>query len=793
MLDVSDDLTRGSVQSSENDISKVSLTLANHRRKYDRVFTPNDRITIQMKRISWVQVFAGYLDEVPFFSVFPREVPLSASCTLKRLVYRPWDPGSVAAINLLNTTSSITDVDGGVRDKMFALLTDVAEWPAANIHIGALPSAWYDKAKAIGEALASRVTLTLDDLGLGNITSGSTGVVTNGTLTLPSAGRFTGVLPNSSGKISWFGGSGGGAYGGMQLTGESGITPTDPWYCAMRWPYMGYVNGSIKSLGTAAEKKAAMDWWRNRKLLVVHTTSGKAVVVRAADWGPGGVPSADSRVIDVSKTALTALGAKTDDVVEIRFAADAAALGPVSAANATTSGAGGAVHPIAPQSSPVTGQTGMIAGLSFTAQDSLQPNVAAARQFIKQTWTEAQKNSIGGFQKRNIAGTGTPSDHSFGLALDVGNGSGNNRPNAEQLAYGTSVASWFCSNPQAFGVKYVIWNNQMNTGKGWKVYHGGTYANNMSLGHFNHVHISFHDTRQTAIGPMGSPWPGAEMPGFPSFTPAIGGALGGSAAGGNNLVNAWNWNQQPDPLSNMLFGPRALMNDSSLIESLRGLVTSSMRSFMAGPNGDFISWFPDYFGTYKTAGIMNIKDIELLGDGFSIQWSDARLKTHIFATGSTNGFGALGGAVDTVAQSLTSGIASVEYPEIMAGLLNMDPARVAGTVFADPKVILDRFGARPESMNIPFITGAASEFWYALSSFQRNWVSQFSSRIELAFMPEVFPGMLLRLETYKFQAYVTAVTHSFDFSDGGGFTTSVSVMAPSATDGSGLIGLGKAG
>jgi len=794
IVDVSDDIISGSLDRSEDQMASLSFVLNNERRKYDGVFTPNDRIVVQMKRIAWVQVFAGYLNSVPYRSIFPRKVPITASCTLKRLMYRYWDPGSEAAVALLDTRGNgqgfASSTDGGIRDRVMRLLTEVGEWPAEAIHIGGLPSRWFDTVASLQTKLADRVIVDVDSLG-GDPTVGGNSLTSLGTTTAVGGGAFTGVLPDTAGKASWFGGPNGGAFGRMQLTGELGVSPSDPWYCAMRWPYQGYVNGKINRFGSPDQYANAVSWWRNRKILVVNPTTNKAVVLRAADWGPGGNVVANDRVIDMSKTALDALGATTDSYVQIRFAGDGLPLGQITGKGLILRKADplGEDHPITAQPSTMQGPT----GIRFTSADGLQPHVAAAREWIRSAWAESApgKNSIGGYSYRYIAGTNTLSDHSFGLALDVGVGASSiSGRTAAQLAHGTSVAAWFIQNPNVFGTKYVIWNNHINygDGRGWLLYSSGRYSNDLSLGHFNHVHISFKSVAQgapTALGPMGGAWVGSNMPGFPDYSTS--GPSGGTSG---NLINSYLWTNRTTTAGQILGGIRALMNDQPLFGSVQSLTNASMRSFSSAPNGDFIAWFPDYFGVYKTAGRMVVKDIELAGDGFTLTWDDSRLKTHMFVTGSWDGFndtGGIGGAVDLFMQFQTAGIASVEYPEIMQALFNVSPDEVGNVDFSDPDVILQRFGARPEVLNAGEISGAQAEFWLALHHFQKNWAQQFSAQIELTFMPEVFPGMLLYLETYGLQVYVTAVNHTFDFESG--FMTRVTVIAPSATDGSGLVGL----
>lgn len=285
--------------------------------------------------------------------------------------------------------------------------------------------------------------------------------------------------------------------------------------------------------------------------------------------------------------------------------------------------------------------------------------------------------------------------------------------------------------------------------------------------------------------------PTNSMPGGSgSYSPPSGGS-------GTPLVNAFQWNPQQDQASYSLSGPRALMNDVALLDTISVLAQASMRSFMAAPNGDFIAWFPDYFGVYGTAATMTIRDIELAQDGFTMVWDDERLITHQYTAGSSSGYSdgpapTMGAAaVDLVQMMLTAGIASVEYPELMQALFNIDPKDPRAKNFLNPSAILQRFGARMNYAPMGQITGRDAEFWYACRLFQQNWAAQFSAVVNLTFMPEVWPGMLINLETFGFQGYVEQVVHTFSFADGGGFTTDVSIIAPSATKG-GLYALPQA-
>lgn len=116
-------------------------------------------------------------------------------------------------------------------------------------------------------------------------------------------------------------------------------------------------------------------------------------------------------------------------------------------------------------------------------------NTAAALRFIKQQWGNSLTSAFAG-QNR-----GDPnSDHSWGKAIDIMFTRPGTYANANEMAAGWSLANWFVNNDDAFGTKYVIWQKLINSGQGWTNY--GRYGSNPgpTLGHYDHVHVSFmHD------------------------------------------------------------------------------------------------------------------------------------------------------------------------------------------------------------------------------------------------------------------------------------------------------------
>jgi hypothetical protein len=288
-----------------------------------------------------------------------------------------------------------------------------------------------------------------------------------------------------------------------------------------------------------------------------------------------------------------------------------------------------------------------------------------------------------------------------------------------------------------------------------------------------------------------------------NFFPGMGaGSSSGAATSG--LVESWVEARTQLRASDegvFLYGARALLNDTPVMPTVAAMMTASMRTFASAPNGDFIGWFPDYFGQYGTAGKMKVRDIELAGDAFTIQWSDRGLVTHQFTMGSVlPSVMEYGEGIELVRKYMTQGIASVEFPEIMEALFNVDitpkkknrkrhrKANEELYQMFDAKAVLQRFGARNDFQTLPMLHGSAAEFWSALWWFQRSWASQFTAKVSLTFMPELFPGMLIVLPSFKFQAYVKAVNHSFSYQDGGeGFTTEATIIAPATTQKGGSL------
>lgn len=74
--DVSSDVISGSIVRRENAVSSASFQLSNKDMQYNGLFERMGRVMIYMKRVTMVQVFAGYLDSVPHKQLYGGVVKL---------------------------------------------------------------------------------------------------------------------------------------------------------------------------------------------------------------------------------------------------------------------------------------------------------------------------------------------------------------------------------------------------------------------------------------------------------------------------------------------------------------------------------------------------------------------------------------------------------------------------------------------------------------------------------------------------------------------------------------------
>jgi hypothetical protein len=275
----------------------------------------------------------------------------------------------------------------------------------------------------------------------------------------------------------------------------------------------------------------------------------------------------------------------------------------------------------------------------------------------------------------------------------------------------------------------------------------------------------------------------------------------GLKTGTNGQLLQGNWYPAADanPLSSELTGLKTLMNDVQIMPTFTSIVNSGLRNYCAAPNGDFIAWFPDYFGVYGTAAVWNLETIEM--HDFNMAWSDQNLITHEFTAGSYAGTAlntsadpsANGASVQGTNMIQSYGVATIDVPGLFQALFNTGDGDNGLFGAEATSNIYQQFGPRPNFDQMATVAHGEVEFWYAVHNWMWSWSNQFRANVDLTFMPELFPGMLLQIQEFGFQAYIHSVSHSWNLDEGGGFDTQVTIVAPSSLDGSGLIGLARSG
>jgi hypothetical protein len=220
-------------------------------------------------------------------------------------------------------------------------------------------------------------------------------------------------------------------------------------------------------------------------------------------------------------------------------------------------------------------------------------------------------------------------------------------------------------------------------------------------------------------------------------------------------------------------GERALANDIPLFDWIKDICTASGRSFMSLPNGDFLAYYPNYFGwandVDEFAPYFVIQDIELID--LQIDISDAELTTHVFGAGDTY---TPNQSID-LEEKFMSVVASVENAEAFNAFINQNGETFDSTAF------LERYGARPLTVEELNIKHPLVLFLFTWNTFLEKWANQFIATVDLTFMPELYPGTLVEFYQKDLVMYVESVTHTFDRA--GGFRTSATMKSPQSRGG----------
>lgn len=236
ILDLTQYVTAGQVDRKINQVSTAQVTLRNPQKMFSKpteegvAFHPMDPITIYLERIKGfpVRVFTGYLDTTPYYQLYPGTVSLSASCTLKRLLYTYFDPslpfvyaffykygwtpmGDGTALNT-NALTQTVGKNGSLQDSslgklLWAILYDIGQWQDSNIYIENLPSDLVQKVAALASNLKGAQQAAVSDFEvflkevIGNRPQGSGGGSGNTSTSSSGGGKApsgtSGKVPNT--------------------------------------------------------------------------------------------------------------------------------------------------------------------------------------------------------------------------------------------------------------------------------------------------------------------------------------------------------------------------------------------------------------------------------------------------------------------------------------------------------------------------------------------------------------------------------------------------------------------
>jgi len=828
IIDVSDDLVSGTIMLRENAPHTVQFELQNAQRKYDGSLLPMDKISIQLKRLNWLQVFTGYLNDPPIFQAFPGTLTMSATCTLKIPQFFATDTTTTAFTTMVlkalgqsaSTDNKGTKGDVGLSRLINDSMSQVLKWPKDRIHIGAVPNNWFKFAEPVLKAVQADEALYAV-IGPSYTAAGSYNGITT-TLQPGDYGRFVygecNLDTTQASNIS------------VVISTALSLYPDMTYMAVMAVMAVltesvgyNYANTNVPTSLDIPHDKVGHD---HASVGILQQQTGTkyssaSTMGSAAGWG---TPQELMDIPTATKKFLTDLVTK------------------IPRSNAGIS------------SFPETMYGDYIQAVQGSAPGTYQANLSAAKKMVAQAKKVAKKTTGTSVQ----IGGGVVTDPSTGykatgsqfakvamnlIALHKTSPIRYDQSRSDPKLYQTpldQVTYLDCSSL----VDVVYYNT---TGKGLPDPNGNVAAIRptckiisvdaashiqgavlmngiehigVSLGNgVSHVaaHMAYSDvSKDVNISPIeGNGFTdGGLLPGIdysssattqagmdalkaagvkvkgkaPQLTDVNDPTILGSTQDGTadspfqSLLNNIFLNPDAvDTSGDAIGGAAALINDQYFLPWLQAVVNSSMRSFCSAPNGDFIAWFPDYFGAWGTAGIVNIERIEL--QNFQVNWSDQQMVTHQFVLGNlgatlldptTGTVSSNSPVTDLISLAKSSaGIASLDFPEIF----NVIYGETAPSGFT--KSFLQRFGARPDVQQMANVPNGAAVFFMALYLFMQHWAAQFSASVPMTFMPELFPGMLLRVPEYGFQAYVQGVTHTFQFGQGGGFQTQADICSPS--------------
>lgn len=286
-------------------------------------------------------------------------------------------------------------------------------------------------------------------------------------------------------------------------------------------------------------------------------------------------------------------------------------------------------------------------------------------------------------------------------------------------------------------------------------------------------------------GPGPAPFNPVAGPGMPVGTGSTSGLLGGTGSDGQQepiARNLFSYFFTPGlfapSIANLFNGEKSFIDCQPLIQEVQAVCRSGLRNFTSAPNGDFIAYYPDYFGVDGKPIAMTIEDIEM--KDVRINLTDDAMTTHVYVSGdATMG---IGQKTEMLGWLTSMGVATVENETLFQRLKRVVPGGGDGL---SGGAILQKYGVRPLQLEFNMVASHKLEFLVACQVFMQKWAEQYLTSASFTFMPELFPGMRVALANTGIVVYVSEVTHTFDWEQG--FSTTAKIMAPSSVNGAKLV------
>lgn len=810
-----------------------------------------DSIIISLKRETYLQVFTGYITYSPILTLIPSPIELQASCTLYKTQMTYWDAGALEFQDLIPSllfnysgtgqfSEQFQAEDGGIGQGITNLLQKVCNWQSG-IHIGKIPDKWVELASSLYSAEPQSSVQNINtvnnmlnnagittEAGVDNTTVNNAktefhpaswpGVLVKGANIGSTNVSVTSLDSKSFGKIEDF------DYNVPRATAIN-----HKYWCSLPWPYdnpsgstlnsteislaKNFLAGSKGQAGTGLDPMASQV---PARLLGFFNAANGAQITCFCFYSTKASGAYSGKIV-LSPDAWAALNGTTSATAN-KVLSNITINGFVdSRSSYVTSGIKTKANTPTPKTPTKNNPTATATNASGGKVTPSQAAATGARALgfakqLDQMWYNYGGNPAGNGQWIQPVATAWPN----GNVENPKSYNGKTNPKAGatdcsglvKWAYAqvgiklerSTSTQWIAA--QAGG--YVLGNSATLQPGDLIYYNGSGTGDSQHVGPSTSKDIPDHVVMYAGNNQVFS----ASETGtriklstyntqyrYGATRPA---GLQATLATTNNVANP-NFNTSTtSPNTNttatVLVGyPSAFITDQPVLSTIQTLAQTGLRHFQSGPDGSFLSYFPDFFGSFKTAPSMIIRDIEIVD--LKIYHDDTQLYTNVAVSGDPL---TLGQGVNLADWMVTPGLITAAQPATLNMLFGFPPTST-NSPFASQSAIdsfYARYGMRPFVDEEPQIRSKIMEFMFAWQDFMFLWAQQYSTQASFTFMPELYPGTLIVLADHNLQLYVQSVVHQG--SRDGGFSTEATLTCPTriksykyAKDGKTIIGVNE--